>query len=370
MRYLTKPVFALSQYGLQSLVDICRHPIFGPRVRCISFLAANLNTKGFRARVRNMTANDDLADELTRIMEYASLCKEEHLLEASGDKHKLLANALEAIDRPISIAVTNDLESIDPAEVVGFPAIAYHYNKPSGKRTIKPHDVDSKMRSWFTSLEEAIDAITRKDRIILAGLSIKLRRHSGDATFVHSRDCIVIRSLEFYSNLTTLRLDLNLEALKCPVSSKSWKDLFKLAPKLQELSFSTSYKGVRPVGVSTVQRVTELFDNEMAFKLNTLVLADVPCASACLLQLLERHKQTLMSLTLSRITLVGGWKPCLLWMRKNLNLKNLRMSHPQWIKSSSIAGVPRPRGPLTWIPASYVGQESVNAGLDSLILHA
>lgn len=30
MRYVTQPVVALSQYGLQSLVDICKHPIFGP----------------------------------------------------------------------------------------------------------------------------------------------------------------------------------------------------------------------------------------------------------------------------------------------------------------------------------------------------
>ena len=372
MRYLTEPVVALSRCGLQSLVDICRHPIFGPKIRSIGFLATTLNIRGLQDRVSYMPRDEhDLVEDLAEIIEYASLCKEEQQLKASGDKKKLLANALKAIDHPISVAVINDLESICPDGVIGLPATTYHYDESSDRRVIRSSDLHSEAKSWFTTVEKVIAGMTTKDRIILAGLSIKLRRRSGESPSTSNPNCIKIRALDkIYSNLTTLRLDLNLEALRCPVSSKSWKDLSKMTPKLQEFRFSANYTGTRAVGVPALQRVTKFFDIETAFKLNSLVLENVPCTSGCLLQLLERHKQTLVSLKLSRITLVGDWKACLQLIRMNLNLENLHISHPQLTSPSSTGGVSQPSRSYMVSSQSFTGQESVKAGLDRMIFKA
>jgi hypothetical protein len=79
MRYVTEPVVAFSQYGLQSLVDICKYPIFDLRLRSVDFLATTLHIKGLEeraSRVRNGHKTDDvdsMTNRLAEISDYARL---------------------------------------------------------------------------------------------------------------------------------------------------------------------------------------------------------------------------------------------------------------------------------------------------------
>jgi hypothetical protein len=133
-RYLTEPFFTLTQSGLHVLVDICKHPIFGPQIRSIGFLAATLDIKGLEHRVHHLARVESLVDGLAEISEYSGLCKEQLELEASGGQEKLLVDALEAIGHSISIKVTNNLKSVKANGVIGLPAISYHYGESSGTR--------------------------------------------------------------------------------------------------------------------------------------------------------------------------------------------------------------------------------------------
>jgi hypothetical protein len=313
-------------------------------------------------------------DNLAEISEYARLCKEQLQLKASGDREKLLVRALEAIDHPISISITNDLESPDSRGVIGLPSTAYRHDS-LGRRVATSSDIDSMMRSWFTSVENSIVELSSKGRMSLAGLKINIRRRSQTAASAWNPDCIEIQAPDdLYSNLTTLHLDLNLEALRCQVSTKSWKDLFKVASKLQELRFTTSCTGVRSIGISTIKRVIKILDVETAFKLKALILESVPCTSECLLQLLRRHKQKLVRLKLSEVMLLGSWKTCLSYMRKELDLEKLLIDYPQDIARNNVTsrGIYMARAPA-WIVAMktsnhrFEGQESIHAGLDSMI---
>jgi hypothetical protein len=382
-RYVKDPIVTLSRFGLQSLVDICTHPIFSPHIRSVGFLAITLHIKGLEertSRVNRYFAHsethdvDGLVDNLADISEYARLCKEQLQLKASGDREKLLVRALEAIDHPISISITNDLESPVCRGVIGLPSPAYRHDS-LGRRVATSSDIDSMMRSWFTSIEKTIVGLSSKNLMSLAGLKINIRRRLQIAGSAWNPDCIEIQAPDdLYSNLTTLHLDLNLEALRCQVSTKSWKDLFKVASKLQELGFTTSCTGVRSIGISTLQRVTKILDVETTFKLKALILEHVPCTLECLLQLLRRHKQTLVRLKLSGVMLLGSWKTCLSYMRKELNLEKLLIYHPRDIARNNVTnrGIYMAKAPA-WIVAmntayhDFEGQESIHAGLDRMI---
>lgn len=79
MHYVTEPAVALSWYGLQSLVDICKHPIFDPRLRSVDFLATTLHIKSLEERasgVRNGHKTDDvnsMTNRLAEISDYSRL---------------------------------------------------------------------------------------------------------------------------------------------------------------------------------------------------------------------------------------------------------------------------------------------------------
>lgn len=112
MRYLTEPFVTLSRYSLQSLVEICRHPIFSPNIRSVGFLATTLHTKGLAERASSVDHTyrrvKDLATSLGEISDYARICKDQVQLKDSGHTGLLLFNALEALDHPILITITNN----------------------------------------------------------------------------------------------------------------------------------------------------------------------------------------------------------------------------------------------------------------------
>ncbi|KAH0380225.1 hypothetical protein KCU92_g7728, partial [Aureobasidium melanogenum] len=373
-RYVTEPFFVISRRSLQSLVDICRHPIFSPYIRTIGFLATTLHTEGLKERVLSLdhgAARDQMDKRLsfiTGISEYASLFQEQVQLETSGEIERLMANALEALDHSISITVSNDLESISSKDIVDISSMI-HRQDDYGRRYSRACDVEPKMRSLFGSIEKIVAGLSSRNRLPLTGLTIHLRR------LTHTTggpDCLaMVRPHETYSNLTTFHLDMDLEALRCTVSFESVKELFKAASKLQELSLTTSCKGTRAVGISTLDRVTKLFSFETTFELRVLVLTDVPCTLECLKLIMERYKKTLMDVRLSRVTLLGSWKDCLSWMHTKLDLESLHISHPLTISRSRTTR----RG--TFVSASLAwqapptvslrGKEVARTGLSNLI---
>jgi hypothetical protein len=372
-RYLTEPFFTLSRYSLQSLVDMCRHPIFSTHIQSIGFLATTLPTRGLAIRARNADVGrlDDLVANLEEISDYTRICKDQIQLKNSGDTKKLLVVALEALDHPISITVTNGPEPTGPHGVIGLPSTIYRYDESLGRCVAKLTEIDSKMRTFFSLVEETVASLKTRGRIQLAGMKVNISRRSTDATSFFSADCIETGQLDgVYSDLTKLHLDFNLEAFRCPVILKSLEHLFKAAPKLQELTIISSCMGSRVVGKSTLDRLSKIFDIETAFELKVLVLERVPCTSETLLQLMKRYKQTLVDIKLSRVTLLGCWKPCLSWMRKGLDLKNLHISHPHTVHRHQLVS----RGPfrpteLFWQVLQTMplqGKENVRAGLDSI----
>jgi hypothetical protein len=347
-RYLTDPCVTLTRYSLQSLVDMCKHPIFSAHIQSIGFLASVLSIQGLEDRVSQAKHEaqwqrngvETLIDDLAEISNYSVLYKEQLRLKASEETKTLLAHAFGALNHTISSTITNDLESIGPNGVIGLPPTIYRYDGISRRRTAKPSDSDSKMGKVISQIGESIARLSPSNRISIAGLEITIKRRAQVATSNSKLDDhISIRGCEdMYSNLTTLHLELNLEALRGSMSLETWRDLFKAASKLENLSFSSGCAGNRAIGTGTLERVAKIFNIETTFQLKVLGLKSVPCTPETLLQLLQRHKKTLVGIKLCKVTLLGCWKPCLSWMRKELELEKLHISHPHIISRNNTTG--------------------------------
>ncbi|CAD0087209.1 unnamed protein product [Aureobasidium mustum] len=381
-RYVTNPFFFLSRYGLQSLIDICKHPIFGPEIRSIGFLATKVHISGLKEHVsdagsiaKHDSNSSSMVDSLTIISDYARILKEKALLAASGDTKELLTTALQALRQPISITIANDLDFVGPGQAIGLPLITHYYDGNFNKPITCIPDLEVNMKSSLKLIEKVIAKLSTKDHMLLTGLKLKMRRHSQDTpnTSDPSRlDSIIVQSISgAYSSLTTFHLELDLESLRCSSSFGSFEELLKAVPNLQVFAFETSCTDKRPVGMSTLERVAKLFSFETNFELRVLILQNVPCTLESLQLLMERHKKTLEHVKLSKITLLGSWKACLRGMRKELDLQRLQIADPYTISrdNTTSRGVFLPKQQTWRAPTtnSFEGKENTRTGLDNLI---
>ncbi|KAG9700848.1 hypothetical protein KCU95_g964, partial [Aureobasidium melanogenum] len=317
--------------------------------------------------VTRYSNSSSLVDDLTIISDYARILQEQALLAASGDTEELFTTALRVLKHPVTIKVVNDLQYVDSRRVAGLPVMTHYYDGNLSKPITYLPDFEPKMKSSLKLIEKVVAKLSSGDRVSMNGLKLKMSRRS--QVKPHS---IMMQLLSgAYSNLTIFHLDLDLDSLRCPVSFGSIEELFKAVPRLQELAFGTSCTGIRPVGMSTLERVTKLFSLKSSFELRVLILQDVPCTLESLELLMERYKKTLESVKLSKITLLGSWRKCLKWMRKELDLEKLHVADPHTINRNNTTsrGVFLPKQQAWRNPTtnSFVGKQSTRDGLDNLI---
>ncbi|KAH0279399.1 hypothetical protein KCU91_g1769, partial [Aureobasidium melanogenum] len=324
--------------------------------------------------VTRYSNSSSLVDDLTIISDYARILQEQALLAASGDTEELFTTALRVLKHPVTIKVVNDLQYVDSRRVAGLPVMTHYYDGNLSKPITYLPDFEPKMKSSLKLIEKVVAKLSSGDRVSMNGLKLKMSRRSQvkPHTSNPTVDSIMMQLLSgAYSNLTIFHLDLDLDSLRCPVSFGSIEELFKAVPRLQELAFGTSCTGIRPVGMSTLERVTKLFSLKSSFELRVLILQDVPCTLESLELLMERYKKTLESVKLSKITLLGSWRKCLKWMRKELDLEKLHVADPHTINRNNTTsrGVFLPKQQAWRNPTtnSFVGKQSTRDGLDNLI---
>lgn len=374
-RYLTEPFFVLSRYSLQSLVDICKHPIFSSHIRSIGIVTTTLHVEGLKERVRKISeerwGHEGEANDFAVISEYAKICKEQVELEKSGEARVLLTRALSALQHSFTVKITNDLESMGPIGVIGLLSTIYYDDKWSGKRHYNFADRDSNMRGLFKLVQEALAEVDFEDRKLFTALDLTMRRRSQLPKPSHGcQDHIggLQNISRVYSGLKTLRLDMDLQALQSQESFISLDHLFRAAPNLQDFSFTAGCSGKRAIGPQSVKRITKLFGIQTKFKLQVLDLQEVACTLEALRALMQRHKQTLIGVKFTKVTLFGSWKDCLSWISQELDLENFHLEQVYTIDRNNM---PRKGGtkPIAEniVTESFQCKQSTRAGLANMI---
>lgn len=374
-RYLTEPFFILSRYSLESLVDICKHPILSSHIRTIGIVTTTLHVQGLKERVLRISekpwGHNVKADDFAVISEYAKICKEQVELEKSGEARVMLTRALSTLQHPFTIKVTNDFESMGSIEVIGLPSTTYHDSKWSGKRHYNFMDRDSKMCSLFKLVQEALAEVDFEDRKLFTALELNMRRHSqlpkpSNGYQDHIAGLQDISRV--YSGLKSFRFDTDLQAFQSQESLISLDHLFRAAPSLQEFDFKAGCSGRRAVGPHSLKRMSKLFDIQTKFELRVLSLQEVPCTLESLRALMQRHKQTLIDIKFTSVTLLGSWKDCLSWVHQELDLENFHLEQVYTVDRIRIAskGGSKPKIENLAI-ASFKGKQRTRAGLANMI---
>ncbi|CAD0105816.1 unnamed protein product [Aureobasidium uvarum] len=203
-RYFTNLVAVLSQNSLQSLVDICEHPLFRPYVLSVRFLTTSLSLERLRRDAQDIPFKSDpidLATTLAMIGKHAELCKEQIQLETFGAK-KLLVKAFSALEHPFAIKFTNAPESMDLVEVLGLPRITYDYDHATGKRCYDMFNNASKMKSLSGLVQEAIAELSAGDRKSFVSLKYHIRVLTGRVAYGNGiGDCIGRIGIDSFSQV-------------------------------------------------------------------------------------------------------------------------------------------------------------------------
>ncbi|THY61490.1 hypothetical protein D6C97_03449 [Aureobasidium pullulans] len=381
-RYFTDPFVILSRYSLEALVQICKDSIFSPHVQSIGFLTSTLCPHGISERASRLQKailegnQESTTQELLTLNAFTEFCEEQVHLECSGEAEKLLASAISALARPITVTVTNDITSINPIGVSKVPSDRYYnssYTQKSPRRAYSREDgyseVRSRMKHLLRLVPNAIYQMDLGDRKHFEGLKIQIRK---DTYMSHHDDCLggLHMSQGIYRCLKSLHLEMSCYALRDKRSIAGLKDLFEVVPDLQKLTFVTDWVRGTTIAKLFVTNMTRWLDTPSAFSLRVMALEEVVCTSESLLGVMERHKKTLKEVKLSGVTLLGSWTKCISWMMENLHLENF------CIENASNISHARKTNNSRFIPAdclveptNLVGEEDTRVGLEQLLKH-
>lgn len=311
-------------------------------------MANTLHVQGLKDRachlyqkVRDYRGNyNEIANDFAVIGEYAKICKEQKVLENFGEAKELIARALTALQHTFGITITNDFESMGPIEVIGLPSATYSDSTWSGKRHYEVMDRDSRMRRIFKLIQEALVEMSFEDRKLFTALELNMRRRCQmpKASDRYQDQISGLQNISrVYLGLRTIKLDMDLQALQSQESLVSLDHLFRAAPNLQEFALTGGCSGRRAVGPRSLKRITKLFDIRTSLEIRVLDLREVACTSEILLGLMKRHKQTLIDVNFTKVTLLGSWKDCLSWIHQELDLENFHLEQVYTIHRNKMA---------------------------------
>ncbi|THY73816.1 hypothetical protein D6C86_05101 [Aureobasidium pullulans] len=381
-RYFTDPFVILSSYSLETLVEICKHPDFSPYVQSIGFLTTTLysGSIGDRAlRYQNAILEKDkkcIKQSLAKLNAVTQFTDEQVYLECSGKAEKLLASAISALGRPVTVTVTNDIASINPIGVSKVPSDRYYnssyiqefskddYNDDNGYS-----EVESRMKDLLRLVPNAIYQMDLGDRKHFEGLKIRIKERS----YMLKRDDYLgtLRASEgIYRCLTSLHLEVDCASLRNKGSIAALQHLFTVVPCLQKLTFVTSWTRGNTIATLLLTNTGRWLETPSKFDLRVLVIQEVACTKETLLSIMKSHSKTLREIELSGVTLLGSWRECISWMIDNLHLEKF------CIKNACNIRHDRKTNHRRFIPADclveptdLVGEKDTRAGLEKLLKH-
>ncbi|KAI4739789.1 hypothetical protein E4T50_09772 [Aureobasidium sp. EXF-12298] len=313
-RFLEDPFVMITDYSLEALNDICAHPLFGPRVRGISFdefrsdewYAESIyrkTTKSVLARdVRKMKTAGD------RLQRYSKSYSEQYELGDSGRGEDLIVKALKLIkqhNKPVSIAL-----------------LARIFEMPIGSRR-RDNGNEYQMKTTFRMLVSA----AQRSQYRINKFLCQIPPQSYDRPIQDNNPEIdiaeIARGSGIFAGLECMRFEVysyehTLTSALCGVLGT--------AAMISDFELSTCVQGF------ATWWATESYETTQA------ILRSVCCGSlkrpGALKKFLLKHRHTLREVFFDVVTLVGAWDEILRWIRDTLNLQILSVSELRYMDVS------------------------------------
>ncbi|THZ77395.1 hypothetical protein D6C84_08507 [Aureobasidium pullulans] len=323
-KFFSEPHVMLTRYSLEALVEICKHPLFGPHVRGIAFDSCRLNDMLFcdiKRRLETSHTDEDLVAMTQARKEmnlYLELFEQEQSLQQTGEASRLIRDAFGILRR-----YGNTVKMNIPSEAIEhYDIFPIGYRKAVEK--FPQHDDDDwkhvmsrkEIPSTFLMTLEAADTSGCE----IASLRIEAWGFDYCDTYP---DISKIRiQFEALTALTDVELRLGHGALCCGLE-KILEVTLPFANSLQKVSFTSDESAEVQPSLEVLESAARVLGSVNSDKLTHLELYSVSLRKTDLLKVLGQHKKTFKQLILEDTPLVGSWVQLLSWIRDNLSLDKL-----------------------------------------------
>ncbi|THY39299.1 hypothetical protein D6C99_08686 [Aureobasidium pullulans] len=323
-KFLSEPHVMMTRYSLEALVEICKHPLFGPHVRGIAFDSCRLSLTLFddlNSRLETSFTDEDLVAMTQARKEmntYLEFFEQEKSLQQTGEASKLVREAFNLL-RQHGNAVKMTLTT----EVIG-----YHYIYPIGYH---------KAVNQFTCFTEDVLRNLMAAKDISSTFLLMLEASDASGCEISSL-MIVAFDFDHYDTSPDLsNVRIAHQALTALTETRLYLDRAPLQNGLDKileatLPFAnTLRKAYLEIGqdagggssLSMLASVACVLGSINSDELVRLELGLTSLRKADLLKVLDQHKKTLKQVILDEVALAGSWVQLISWIRNNLSLDKL-----------------------------------------------
>lgn len=343
--FLTIPTVMYARSSLEHLVELCKHPLFGPHVVGVNFHTCRLSASIFdeiTSCLHDSAHRGNLEDVRRRrkdLNNYLELYGQERDLDQSDEAEKLLAKALSllhsygkapSISLPgISIKSSKGQRLGDSIRPWGYPKAVDKFLCTNGhwRVVMGPGQLS---RSLMILLKSAVTS-----GVEIPSLDLQMPDSWVEEAVPTEPDLqIVCKAL---TALKTLRADLS-----NPFLLESLIDILQAtlphAGTLErvylhgyDLRDDQSHLSLDDTSRLNLARMGSILQSCQSGALVQIKLECLDVRETDFLKLLEAHKHTLRALSLIKIVLDGCWTRFLFWIRENLSLEKLALLRLQYI---------------------------------------
>ncbi|THW33547.1 hypothetical protein D6D21_09951 [Aureobasidium pullulans] len=326
-KFLSEPHVMMTRYSLEALVEICKHPLFGPHVRGIAFESSRLSLRLFddiHYRLRTSLTDKDLVamtQARKQMTFFLELYEQEQSLQQTGEASKLVREAcslLRQYRNAVKMALTTvGIDHNGPYPMGYHKALAQFIcsNGNGLSNFMSAKDVSSTLLLML----EASDA----SECEISSLDI------GAWDFHHYDTCADLSNVRIASKVLTALTEIHLYLDPGPLQDgldRILEATLPFANRLQKvyLEFGQDAEsGLSGSSSSMLVSVARILESIGSEELVQLDLNITTFREADLLKFLGLHKKTLKQVTLQDLPLAGSWVQLLSWIRDNLSLDKL-----------------------------------------------
>lgn len=367
-RYFKDPFVLMSKKSLQALVDICKHPMFGPQVRKVQLLSARVHTSSLeRLAARLATAVDykEMVETNRRRREmkwFLELIEEQHDFAQSGAALELLKEAFKTLEGH-GHAITIAAQRLSmPYRPIGLKETLEGTVK-SAHQVFEEPDIISTLRLMLDAVSST-GCIVRRLEVGIDSVKPSPRgREWHKAPHIRqSRRPLHMPGEEFHINI-------------------KWHTIYgrknDLAPGLLPAIIERTPRNLKCFSLHSdcdPRRFEGLLLDKVSWLRWYDALEEISLNRICLTaqqlrEFLEFHKPSLKRLTLSQLILIGDWDRILFWISQTLILEQFKLDRGYIVMEPGNQYADDWRYAQEWytVGCQLQGKQAVREGLDVFI---
>ncbi|THW33544.1 hypothetical protein D6D21_09952 [Aureobasidium pullulans] len=326
-KFLVNPHVMVSNYSLNALVEICKHPIIGPYVRGITVEAYRLchNRFGSDASELSEWAAEGNIEEMRGLMAllqgHMDALEEESILEDSGRAVDLLTEALKHIkvhhnSACLSLSAKRATSPLGGNN--GLGKLSDHRRHGAKSRT--------SLLKFRATLRMILDAAKRSGCQV-DELAFIVPDEEVSCELESSVDLVTGTSIDIFAGLKSIKLALR--SYDTDLTTENLALILPLAKCIStlELAARVYVEGEVVTGAKpATEHATSILRSVRSNALRRVHLSTLVCEQRDLQAFLDKHKSTIKELFLIEIVVVGSWNQMLEWFSDNLCLRRLEFN--------------------------------------------